>query len=168
MKRRLLLVQIYSNWKTRLVGIKDARNIFTRTEKFEGQKLEIFDTARYYVVPKIKYYEYRRKKIHAFEFVEKKKKNWRNIGAGWEILTICSLQTTANNFDEREAWLHRRSMMTERGPGKRYNERNRFLETSTTLKIYIALEVKRDKNQEGERRGEDPERNIGKNSLGIS
>lgn len=77
MKRRLLLVQIYSNWKTRLVGIKDARNIFTRTEKFEGQKLEIFDTARYYVVPKIKYYEYRRKKIHAFEFVEKKK---RKIG----------------------------------------------------------------------------------------
>lgn len=72
MKRRLLLVQIYSNWKTRLVGIKDARNIFTRTEK-----LEIFDTARYYVVPKIKYYEYRRKKIHAFEFVEKKK---RKIG----------------------------------------------------------------------------------------
>lgn len=74
MKRRLLLVQIYSNWKTRLVGIKDARNIFTRTEKFEGQKLEIFDTARYYVVPKIKYYEYRRKKIHGFEFVEKKRK----------------------------------------------------------------------------------------------
>lgn len=44
-------------------------------------------------------------------------------------------------------------MMTERGPGKRYNERNRFLETSTTLKIYIALEVKRDKNQEGEKGG---------------
>lgn len=79
MKRRLLLVQIYSNWKTRLVGIKDARNIFTRTEK-----LEIFDTARYYVVPKIKYYEYRRKKIHAFEFVEKKKEKLEKYWSGVE------------------------------------------------------------------------------------
>lgn len=89
MKRRLLLVQIYSNWTRKryyrqLVGIKYAGNIFTWMEKFEGQKLEIFGTARYYVVPKIKYYEYRRKKIHAFEFVEKQKEKLEKYWSGVE------------------------------------------------------------------------------------
>lgn len=92
MKRRLLLVQIYSNWKTRLVGIKDARNIFTRTEK-----LEIFDTARYYVVPKIKYYEYRRKKIHAFEFVEKKKEKLEKY---WSRVEDSNHLQPANNREQ--------------------------------------------------------------------